>query len=633
MPKMVTRFQPLGRGTSTRTGASLLDLAREVDVSVESICGGTGKCGKCRVLAATGAKHLSPVNESENAALTAEEIGMGVRLACQARVVVEGDIVVDIPELSRRGHHRLLASGIEPEIELAPAVGKILLRIPPATLSDIRADDDRLLELLHSEAAVTANIAQGVHQLLPNAVRESSWEATVTLFRGEELIRIDPGDTTGSLLGVAVDIGTTKVVAYLVDLVTGGVVGTESQPNPQIPFGEDVMSRITYATRNRDGLMKLNEAVVGSVNSLIARCCAGAGKDPTDVLEVVIVGNTAMHHIFFGITPQHLAQAPYAPAVRTSLTVDPGHLGVDIYPFGKVSSLPNIAGFVGADAIAVLLSSGLYQDDEIGMMIDIGTNTEIIAGNRERLIACSCASGPAFEGAHIKHGMRAASGAIERVWIDVGTNDVHLRTVDDAPARGICGSGIVDALSEMFRSGILSDSGKMLPSDWSDRVREGVDGKREFVLASAAEAEAAVDLTITQNDVQEIQLAKAAIFTGVSTLMTKLGIACSDLKRVYAAGAFGTYVDATSAITIGMYPDIPPEHIRFVGNAAGSGARMALKSTKIRDLADRLSKRVEYIELAGEKDFQAEFAKAMFLPHRDADRFPSVMRQRPAEKR
>ncbi|MGB2582365.1 MAG: ASKHA domain-containing protein, partial [Thermoplasmata archaeon] len=568
--------------------------------------------------------------ESERAALTAEEVGMGVRLACQARIVAEGDIVIDIPELSRRGHHRLLASGIEPEVELAPAMGKILLRIPPATLSDIRADDDRLLELLHSEAAVTANIAQGVHQLLPKAVREKSWEATVTLFRGEELIRIDPGDTTGNLLGVAVDIGTTKVVAYLVNLITGEIVGTESEPNPQIPFGEDVMSRISYASRNSDGLRKLKEVVVGSVNALIARLCADAGKDPTDILEVVVVGNTAMHHIFFGITPQHLAQAPYAPAVRNSLTVDPGHLGMDIYPFGKVSSLPNIAGFVGADAVAVLIASGLYQDDEIGMMIDIGTNTEIIAGSRERLIACSCASGPAFEGAHIKHGMRAASGAIERIWIDAETHDVHLRTVDDAPARGICGSGIVDATSEMFRCGILSDAGKMLPSDRSDRVRKGADGRNEFILASAAEAEAGVEVTITQNDVQEIQLAKAAIFTGVSTLMKKLGIACSDLKRVYAAGAFGTYVDATSAITIGMYPDIPPERIKFIGNAAGSGARMALKSTKVRDLADHLSKRVEYVELAIEKDFQGEFAKAMFLPHRDVDRFPSVMQQRQA---
>jgi uncharacterized 2Fe-2S/4Fe-4S cluster protein (DUF4445 family) len=624
MENKITRFQPLGRRVSSEVGSTLLDLAMDTDVPVESICGGAGKCGKCRVMVAAGSEHLSPPTENERSTLTKEEKDMGVRLACQTRVVQSGDIVVDVPELSRRGHHRLLASGIEPEVERTPAVGKILLRIPPATLEDIRADDDRLLEVLHSEAAITANISQGVHQLLPKAVRENSWEATVTLYRNEELIRIDPGDTTGNLLGVAVDLGTTKVVAYLVDLISGEILGTESQPNPQIPFGEDVMSRITYASRTDGGLRRLNEAIVNAVNALLARLCETAGKDQTDILEMLVVGNTAMHHIFFGITPEHLAQAPYAPAIRTAISVDPGHLGIDIYPFGKVSSLPNIAGFVGADAVAVLLASGLHDDEDIGMMIDIGTNTEIIAGNRGRLIGCSCASGPAFEGAHIKHGMRAASGAIERVWIDPSTMEVHLRTVDDAPARGICGSGIVDAISEMFRCRVIGSSGKLSEPGSNERVRRGADGKMEFVLVADGEAGAGTDITITQNDIQEIQLAKAAIFTGVSTLMKKLGIGCSDLKCVYAAGAFGTYVDATSAVTIGMYPDIPPERIKFVGNAAGSGARMALKSIKSRDLADRLSRRVEYIELAMEKDFQAEFAKAMFLPHRERERFPSV---------
>ena len=624
-----TRFQPLGRRTATTVGSSLLDLARDIDLSIESICGGSGKCGKCRVVVIEGDGLLSPITQSERDALTPEELNIGVRLACQAGVVRDGDLVIDVPEMSRRGHHRLLATGVEPEVERSPAVGKVLLKIPPATLSDIRADDDRILDLLESEASITANIAQGVHQLLPKAVRENSWEATVTLFRDRELIRVDPGDTTEDLLGVAVDIGTTKVVAYLVDLNSGDILETESDPNPQIPYGEDVMSRITYATKNWDGLKKLNEAVVRSVNGLIASACVRAGKDPSDVLEVVVVGNTAMHHMFFGIPPQHLAQAPYAPAVRSAISVDPVHLGVEIYPFGKVSSLPNIAGFVGADAVAVLISSGLYDDEEVGMMIDIGTNTEIIAGSREHLIGCSCASGPAFEGAHIRHGMRAATGAIERVWIDPESKDVHLRTVDDAPARGICGSGIVDCVSEMYKSGVISSSGKISESNGGGRVRKGVDGKPEFVLTSTGEA--GKEITITQNDVQEIQLAKAAIFTGVSTLMRRLGVRCSDLACVYAAGAFGTYVDASSAITIGMYPDIPPERIRFIGNAAGSGARMALKSVKVRELADKLSKKVEYVELAVEKDFQTEFAKAMFIPHREHERFPSVPRERPQD--
>lgn len=626
MANKVTRFQPSGSKTASQVDASILDLARDAGVSIESICGGTGKCGKCRIALASGTHLLSPVNENERRNLSDEETETGLRLACQARVISEGDIVVAVPEGSRRGHHRLLASGIEPDITLSPAVSKILLKMPPATLADIRADDDRLLDMLNAEAAVRANIAPGVHQRMPHALRQKSWETTVTLYMKEELIGIDPGDTTADLLGVAVDVGTTKIVAYLIDLTSGATIGTESQPNPQIPFGEDVMSRITFAARNKDGLERLQKAVIGAVNTLIGRLCSRAGRNTVDILEVVMVGNTAMHHIFFGIPPTHLATAPYAPVVRKSLSVEPNHIGIDMYPFGRVGALPNIAGFVGGDAVAVLMSSGLYKDDDIGMMIDIGTNTEIIAGSKNRLISCSCASGPAFEGAHIKHGMRAATGAIERVWIAPSTLDVHLRTVDDAPPKGICGSGIVDAISEMFKCGIVSASGKITaPSDGSERIRDGPDGKPEFVLAADEEGGEGLEVSITQNDLQEIQLAKAAIFTGISTLLRKLGASSSDLSTVYAAGAFGTYVDASSAISIGMYPDIPPDRIKFVGNAAGSGARMALKSVEARRLADDLSCRVEYVELASEKDFQSEFAKAMFIPHRERDRFPSVV--------
>ncbi|MDH3364841.1 MAG: ASKHA domain-containing protein [Thermoplasmata archaeon] len=628
MADKITRFQPSGSRTVSRVDAFVLDLAREAGVSIESICGGSGRCGKCKVAITAGEQRLSRMNDNERMSLSEEEMETGLRLACQAQVVSEGDITIDVPEGSRRGLHRLLASGIEPAIPLSPAISKVLLKIPPATLKDIRADDDRLLEMLNAEAAVMANIAPGIHQRIPNALREKSWVATVTLYRKEELIGIDPGDTTKEILGVAVDVGTTKVVAYLLDLVTGDTIGTESKPNPQIPFGEDVMSRITYAMTNDDGLAKLQQAVIGAVNALIRQLCDNVGKSPIDILELIMVGNTAMHHMFFGIPPIHLASAPYAPAVRKSISVEPNHLGIDIYPFGKVGSLPNIAGFVGADAVAVLLSSGLYDDDKIGMMIDIGTNTEIIAGSRDGLISCSCASGPAFEGAHIKHGMRAATGAIERVWMDASEKDVRVRTVDDVPPRGICGSGIVDAVSEMFRCGIISASGKInSSSEWPGRIREGPDGKLEFVLvAQEGKGEGERDVSVTQHDVQEIQLAKAAIFTGVSTLLRKLGLRSSDLSCIYAAGAFGTYVDASSAISIGMYPDIPPERIRFVGNAAGSGARMALKSVEARRLADELSRKVEYIELASEEDFQSEFAKAMFLPHRELDRFPTVAR-------
>ncbi len=625
MPDRMIHFQPLGRKIESKKGRTLLGLATDAGLTIESICGSEGKCGKCRVIVRSGSANISPFNSNEEKVLGRRELASGTRLACQAHVVREGPIVVEVPQESQRGHQRLLAAGTERKVKLEPAVRKILLKIPPASLKDLRADDDRLLQLAEKRTKNQMTIAPGVHSYLPGALREKGWVTTVTAFRDDEIIQVEPGDTTGDLLGVAVDIGTTKVVAYLIDLNTGTVLGTETMPNPQIPFGEDVIARISYCNRNKDGLHELQKAIAIGVDGLIWKLCAAARREPQEVLEVMVVGNTAMHHLFFGIPAKHLAEAPYAPVVRESLAVRPGHVGLSTYPHGKVSSLPNIAGFVGADAIADLIASGLFEDDELGMMIDIGTNTEIIAGNRKRLISCSCASGPAFEGAHIKFGMRAASGSIERVWIDPDTNEVVVRTVDDAPPRGICGSGIVDALSEMLAHGIIDHAGRIVPGSHPG-VRKDLQGMAEFVLVRGSSKSPGDPIAITQHDVQEIQLAKAAIFTGAATLMRKLKVKAEDLSTIYAAGAFGTYVDASSAIRIGMYPDVPVDRIKFIGNAAGSGARMCLRSVKMRDIAERLSHKVEYVELAAEKDFQREFAQAMFLPHRDLSRFPSYGR-------
>ncbi|MCX6658623.1 MAG: ASKHA domain-containing protein [Euryarchaeota archaeon] len=629
MSNPLVHFQPTGTKVEAKKDSSLLDLARDSGAAIESICSSLGKCGKCKVIVRSGGKALGKATESEKRILDKRELKEGVRLACQARVTSPANITVEVPEESRRGHHRLLASGIERKIDLLPAMRKYVLKIPPATLHDLRADDDRLLQVLKIKVKRQLEVSPGVHRHLPEALRNSSWTTTVTLFRDKEIVRAEPGDTSARLFGIAADIGTTKVVAYLLDLRTGEVLGNESMPNPQIPFGEDLMSRIAYTNKNPKGLEELQRVVAHGLNTLIFKLCADRGLIPDDILEVMVVGNTAMHHIFFGIPTTHLAAAPYAPAVRTSLSVNPPHVGLNTYPFGKVSSLPNIAGFVGADAVADLLSSRLYDNREIGMMIDIGTNTEIIVGNKERLVSCSCASGPAFEGAHIKFGMRASTGAIERVWVDPASYDVRLRTIDDAQPRGICGSGIVDAVSELFRAGILEPSGKIIVSESNPRTRTTADGQAEFIIAQGKETISGYNISITQHDVQEIQLAKAAIFAGVSILMKRLRLKPSSLKNVYAAGAFGTYVDASSAINIGMYPDVPVDRIKFIGNAAGSGARMCLKSTRMRDLADKLSRKVEYIELAAESEFQKEFAQAMFLPHRDLSRFPSSKRTAP----
>ncbi len=623
-PEPVVRFQPQGTKAPLRIGRTLLELASDAGLAVEAICGGVGVCAKCKVNVRSGIGSITPVTTREKDALDPLELASGMRLACQATVCGLGHIVVEVPQESQRGHHRLLAAGTERKVRLEPAVTKVLLKLPPATLKDLRADDDRLFAILSRKAKGKLHIAQGVHSHLPGALRKQDWMATVTLYRMKEIIRVEPGDTTDRVYGIAVDIGTTKVVAYLLNLKTGEVLGSESMPNPQIPFGEDVIARITFTNKTPEGLEKLQTTIAVGIDELILKLCEDEAIMPDDILEAMVVGNTAMHHIFFGIPPQHLAAAPYAPAVRTSLCVSPSNVKLSMYPFGRVCSLPNIAGFVGADAVADLIASGLYNDKKIGMMIDIGTNTEIIAGNKDRLISCSCASGPAFEGAHISYGMRAATGAIERVWIDPESLDVKLRTVDDAPPRGICGSGAVDAVAELFKNRLIDSSGRINTSAGFARTRKGRKDLPEFVLATGGESSTGEDIVITQHDIQEIQLAKAAIFTGVSVLMKKLRLRASEIERVYAAGAFGTYVDAASAITIGMYPDVPVERITFIGNAAGSGARMCLRSTSMRDLADELSKKVRYVELAAEKDFQSEFAKAMFLPHRDLSRFPGA---------
>jgi len=624
MAEPMVHFQPHGRKVGPKKGRTLLEHAHEAGVAIESVCGSAGKCGKCKVIVRSGSTYLSPPSGVESKTLEPRSLEAGFRLACQTKVISGGKVVVEVPQESQRGHHRLLAAGVERKVELDPAMRKFLLTIPPATMEDLRADDDRLLETLREKIRSGPAISPGVHRHISGALRDGKWLATASLFRGIEVVRVEPGDTIEDLYGVAVDIGTTKVVAYLIDLNTGETLGTESMPNPQIPYGEDVIARITYTRAHADGVLQLQKVIVDGLNTLISRLCAGTGIDSDDILEVMVVGNTAMHHIFFGIPAHHLAAAPYTPAVRTSLSMYSSQSGLDIYPFGRVSSLPNIAGFVGADAVSALVSSGLYRDKAIGMTIDIGTNTEITAGNKDRLVSCSCASGPAFEGAHIRFGMRAATGAIERVWIDSMDGEVNTVVIDDAPPRGICGSGIVDAVSQLFLAGLVDASGKLALSSGNPRVRRNGQGVPEFVLVRASETESREDITITQHDIQEIQLAKAAIFTGVATVMRKLKLRCQDIRRIYAAGAFGTYVDASSAISIGMYPDVPVDRIKFIGNAAGSGARMALRSVAVRDLAEELSRKVEYIELAAEKDFQTEFAKAMFLPHRESERFPSV---------
>ena len=633
-------FQPSGRRGKVRKGVTLLEAAQELGEEIESVCGGARVCGKCKVKIEEGffekfgihssMEHLSPLSDEERRRIKDKDLQENLRLACRA--VVQGDLLVFVPEESRGARQVVLEIGKERVFNLDPAVKKYYVELEPATLVDHRDDVTRLREELAARFPLPDTLAVDYLVLLnlPEVIRQGEWKLTATVWNDREIIRVEPGLAEG-VYGVAIDVGTTTVAAYLCDLRRGRVVGTESMMNPQVRYGEDVLSRITYAMMQEDGLDKMHRAIVEGVNTLVARLAQRAGLTPGDVAEMVLVFNTAMHHILLRIDPKYLGRSPFIPAVKEPLDVKARDLGIAINPSGYVHVLPIEAGFVGADNVAVLIAEEPYrQDEEIRLIIDIGTNGEIDLGNRKRLLCTSCATGPALEGAQIKFGMRAAPGAIEKVRIDPATLEVSYKVIGQEQwfpelanpgARGICGSGIIDAVAEMFKAGIITRSGRFNPKIQHPRLRTGEDGKPEFVLAWARETAVGKDLTMTIGDVRAVQLAKAALYVGARILMQKLGVERVD--RVTLAGAFGSYIDKESAMVIGMIPDCDLERVQAVGNAAGDGAKIALFDRGKRAEAREVARSVEFIETAIEPDFQEKFAAAMAFPH-STDAFPHI---------
>ncbi|MCW3978922.1 MAG: ASKHA domain-containing protein, partial [Candidatus Bathyarchaeota archaeon] len=440
-------------------GITIIEAVAMMGAEIASICGGNQACGKCKVIIKTEEGSTSPLTPRERQLLTEEEIQRGLRLACAARVL--GDVTVVVPEESRRGRQRLQTEGIETPVEVDPFVKKITLRFPEPTISAQEPDEDLFFDAmwkLHGYSGL--ELRPSAARNLSEAIREGGGIVTVYLFDGREVIEIEAGSTSERVCGFAMDVGTSKLACYLVDLSDGATLGVGSMMNPQIQFGEDVISRITQALEKKEGLKELHECVVLGINQMIREVCAEAGVSQREVYEMTMVGNTAMHHLFLDVTPRSLAFAPYTPAFSDPVDVEAGELGIDINPAGNVHALPVIAGFVGSDCVADVLATGVDRSEDTSFLIDVGTNTEIVVAREGELAACSCASGPAFEGAHIGHGMRAASGAVERVWIEEGTMEVRYLTIDDVAPRGICGSGIVDLLAEMLRVGAVDSTGR-----------------------------------------------------------------------------------------------------------------------------------------------------------------------------
>lgn len=610
--KMEVDFQPIGKHVEVASGTTILEAAQEAGVGISAICGGAGSCGACRVRL-DDQSQVSRPNDTETEVLDADDLTAGIRLACQTEIY--GPTRVDVPPESMTATQRTQVEGEEIGFTFESPVKVKDLALAKAEATDLTADFERLSAVAASngQPALTCRRLNIIKQI-PNLLRRNQWKIRVGL-RGDELVSVTAPGT--ALLGLAVDIGTTKVAGYLVDMTSGQTLAMKGIMNPQIAYGEDVMARITYCTQHEDGLSVLQQAIVKALNELARDLCTAAveeqGKtgpayEPAQIVEAVMVGNTAMHHLLLGLPVEQLGLSPYVAAVSSPLDVKSDEIGLTFSPGATVHLLANIAGFVGADHLSMLLATDTHKKKGVVISLDIGTNTEITLAAHGRLIACSTASGPAFEGAHIHHGMRAAEGAIERV--QIVDNQLAFQTIGHKPAIGICGSGILDAIAQLKLAGAMNDKGAL--DDKHPLIRRG-EKLPEALLAAAEITGNGHDIVLSRSDINEIQLAKGAMRAGIELLLDAAGVSAADIDEFIIAGAFGTYISVEAAVEIGMFPDIPLDRFRQVGNAAGIGAKQALLSTTRRAEAAGIGERVEYLELTVSEKFQAAFLKAMYM--------------------
>ncbi|HYL03509.1 MAG TPA: ASKHA domain-containing protein [Steroidobacteraceae bacterium] len=628
-------FTPSGKRGRFPVGTALLQAARSLGVDVDSVCGGRALCGRCQVLVMEGdfpkhgvssrAEHLSPVGAAEQGFAERRPLPAGHRLSCSAQIC--GDLVIDVPPGSQVHRQVVRKAADARAITLDPVVHLHYVEVREPDMHDPAGDLQRLLAALHREwdfGPLRCDLA--VLQQLQAALRKGEWRVTVAVHAGSQLIAVWPGFHE-RVYGLAVDIGSTTIAAHLCDLESGEVAASSGVMNPQIRFGEDLMSRVSYAMMNPGGAQQMTAAVRGALNALAAEVAAAAQIPVTDILELTVVGNPIMHHLLLGIDPVELGGAPFALATDSALGLHAAELGLALHPGARVYTLPCIAGHVGADAAGVILAERPDLSDRLTLLVDVGTNAEIVLGNRDRLLACSSPTGPAFEGAQISCGQRAAPGAIERVRIDPGTLEARFKVIgsdlwSDEPGfaaaiertgvTGICGSGIIEVIAEMYLAGIISQDG-VIDGSLAARSDRIVPTGRTFAYVVQR---GAMPLTVTQNDVRAIQLAKAALRAGVQLLMDHLDV--DHVDRIRLAGAFGSHIDVKYAMVLGMIPDCDLKQVSSAGNAAGTGARIALLDRSSRKTIEDLVQRVEKIETAIEPKFQAHFVEAMAIPHASA---------------
>ncbi|HLB81326.1 MAG TPA: ASKHA domain-containing protein, partial [Dongiaceae bacterium] len=628
-------FMPSGRRGRFPVGTPVLQAARSLGVDVDSVCGGRGICGRCQIEVAEGefaklglvsrAASLTPFGEVERRYADRRALKPARRLSCSTRLL--GDVVIDVPPDSQV-HKQVVRKRAEMRaIELDPVVRLHYVEVVEPDMHDPSGDLQRLERALEAQwglarLACDLRVVQG----LQKALRKGAWTVTVAVHQGTQITAVWAGYRDAAF-GLAVDVGSTTVAAHLCDLATGQVVASAGAMNPQIRFGEDLMSRVSYVMMNPGGDVEMTRAVRGAINDLAAQVAAEAGIGVADILEVTFVGNPIMHHLLLGIDPTELGGAPFALASDGPITLWASEIDLRVHPNARIYVLPCIAGHVGADTAGVILSEAPHQSDEMTLVVDVGTNAELVLGDRRRLLAASSPTGPAFEGAQISCGQRAAPGAVERVRIDCATFEPRVKVIgcdlwSDDPGfaaatratgvTGVCGSGIIEALAEMYLCGLLTADGVIDGTMAARSPRVQADGRTfSYLLLDGPPT-----LRVTQNDVRAIQLAKAALYAGARLLMDRMGVDAVD--RITLAGAFGSHIDVKYAMVLGMIPDCDLAKVSSAGNAAGTGARIALLNLKARDEIAAVVKRVEKVETAVEPRFQEHFVEAMAIPHKTA---------------
>ncbi len=607
-------FEPSGRTVHVLPGTVILEAAARAGFILQTPCGGTGKCGKCLVLIRHG---LCPPSETDVATLGLERTTEGFRLACHSRI--HAPLTIEIPDRSLfQSQQQILTADSGEPIDVHPRVRKLCVHLKPPSQHDTASDADRLLAALPP-----CQMTLDALRALPSTLRQSAFTVTGVLV-DDELVSVEPGDTTPACYGIAVDIGSTTLVATLVDLNTGTDVAVAARVNPQTSFGDDVITRIQKCRSEKDGLACLQGAVIEGVNHLITELERKTHISANHIYEIVFAGNTTMQQVLCGINPSALGELPFVPAFRSAVESKASELRLHMAHHAKVYVFPQIGSFVGGDTVAGIIATRLDRAAKPSLLVDIGTNGEIVLASNGRLLATSVAAGPAFEGARILNGMRAAPGAIEKVILD---GDVRLNIIGNTKPAGICGTGLIDAAAELLRVGILDTTGRLLapaeaPADLPAALRDRLveqNGEINFLLVPARESATKEPLFLYQRDIRELQLANAAIRAGINILLRTAGLQAADLDTILLAGAFGNFIRRNHARRIGMLPPIPCHRIRFVGNTASFGAKRALLSIEEKEYANRVARSTEHVDLSLDPEFQMEFGSAMLLPEHDLD--------------